>query len=293
MTIYSSSMRSLKSRLVITMDESRSVYLESFFEDTLPVEAPCLTPGSVLGKSEKEIASLPVLVGNRKQKVGDIFRVRRTGDDLLVVGGCLRHVKRIGQGMETGRLLIRGTPGMHLGEEMSGGELRVEGDIPDWCFCGINGGLACVSGNAGNMTAAALPGESRGMKGGVVMIAGNTGSRTGDAMRRGIIAIGGGTGDFVGSRMVAGTIIVRGRLAKRAGGGMKRGSIIALGGVDGFLPSFERACRYRPTFVSLYLKYLAGLGFSVDESVLRGDFVRWTGDCTTLGKGEILEYEAA
>ncbi len=286
-------MKFWKSRLVMAMNENMSVYLESFIEDTLPVEAPCLTPGSVLGRSEKEIASLPVLVGNRKHKIGDIFRVSRSGDDSLVVGGNLRHVKRIGEKMESGILLIRGTPGMHLGEEMSGGELRVEGDIPDRCLCGMSGGLAYVSGSAGNMTAAALPGESRGMKGGVVVIAGNTGSRTGDAMRRGLIAVGGNAAEFAGSRMVAGTIIVCERLARRAGGGMKRGSIIALGGVDGILPSFAKACRYRPSFMPLYSAFLAELGLPVDENITSGEFVRWVGDCTSLGKGEILEHEVA
>jgi formylmethanofuran dehydrogenase subunit C len=277
----------------MAMNENSSVFLECFIKETIPVEAPCLTPGSVLGRSEKEIASLPVLVGNRNYSLGDIFRIRRSGDDSLVVSGNLGHVKRIGEKMDKGILKVRGVPGMHLGEEMSGGQLLVDGDIPDWCLCGMSGGLVHVNGSAGNRTAAALPGESRGMKGGVVVIMGNTGSRTGDAMRRGLIAVGGSAAEFAGSRMVAGTMVVFGRLARRAGGGMKRGTIIALGGADEILPSFVRACRYRPSFVPLYMGYLAKLGLPVDINTAAGDFVRWTGDCTSLGKGEILEHEAA
>jgi len=275
------------------MSEKNATVIESRIKDTIPVEAPCLRPDTILGKTEKEIADMTVLAGNCKTPLGELFSVRRSGDERLVVRGPLEHVKRIGQEMNGGTMIVEGDPGMHLGEKMIDGEIRVIGSLPDWCCCNMNGGLVRVEGNAGNMTAAALPGESRGMRGGILTVSGDTGARTGDAMRRGLIAIGGNAGEFAGSRMVAGTIAVFGRLSRRAGGGMKRGSILAFGGIDELLPSFSRACRYRPVFIDIYLRRLETLGLPVDASFMRGLFTRWTGDCTSLGKGEILQYETA
>ncbi len=275
------------------MSDRNAIVLESKIEGAIPVEAPCLRADMILGKTEKEIAAMTVLAGNHKTPLGELFTVRRKGDERVVVRGEIEHVKRIGQEMNGGTMIVEGDPGMHLGEKMTDGEIRVLGNLPDWCCCNMNGGLVQVKGNAGNMTAAALPGESRGMRGGMLTVSGDTGARTGDAMRRGLIAVGGNAGEFAGSRMVAGTIAVFGNLSRRAGGGMKRGSILAFGGIDEVLPSFSRACSYRPVFINIYLRRLESLGLPVTESFGRGLFTRWTGDCTSLGKGEILQYETA
>ncbi|MCF7935678.1 MAG: formylmethanofuran dehydrogenase subunit C [Synergistales bacterium] len=267
------------------------VILESLKEDSLPVEAPCLRPGTILGREPGEIAALPLQVGNRRRRLDELFRITVKGDRALVLRGNLKQIKRIGEQMEGGTLIVQGDPGMHLGERMEGGAIYVEGNLPDWCCCGMRDGAVRVAGNAGNMLAGALPGESRGMRGGTVVVMGDTGIRTGEAQRRGLIAVAGNVGAFAGARMVAGTIAVCGRLGTRAGGGMKRGTILALGGVEAMLPTFTRACRYRSPFVELYLRHLQQLGLPVDAPSAGGAFVRWTGDSTTIGKGEILVYE--
>ncbi|MFP4481948.1 MAG: formylmethanofuran dehydrogenase subunit C [Thermovirgaceae bacterium] len=273
---------------------SEAVFLEYLLKEPLPVEAPALTPDNILGKSEKEIGKIPVLAGNRWQPLGEVFKVTRRGDEALVISGDLKHVKRIGEKMRGGLLVLKGSPGMHLGESMGNGKILVEGDLPDWCCCNMQGGLVMVRGGAGNMLAAALPGETRGMRGGVVIVEGDTGIRTGEAMRRGLIAVGGATGEFAGARMVAGTLAVFGRIARRAGGGMKRGTIMAIGGVDELLPSFRRSCSFRSPFIEIYLKKLQSLGLPVGKALSGGFFARWLGDVTSsVGKGEILVYEGA
>jgi len=271
-----------------------AVFLEFSLEGSLPVEAPALTPENILGKTEKEIALTPILVGNTWQPLGEVFKVTRRGDEALVISGDLQHVKRIGEKMQGGLLVLQGNPGMHLGEGMENGTILVQGDIPDWCCCNMLGGFVMVRGNAGNMLAAALPGESRGMRGGVVVVEGSTGIRTGEAMRRGLIAVGGNTGEFAGARMVAGTVAVCGRLGPRAGGGMKRGTIMAIDGAGELLPSFRRSCSFRSPFIEIYLQKLKGLGLPVGKACSGGNFTRWMGDVTSpVGKGEILVYEAA
>lgn len=273
---------------------SEAVFLEFTLEGTLPVEAPGLTPDNILGKTEKEISKTPVLVGNRWQSLGEVFKVTRRGDQALVLSGDLSHVKRIGERMQGGLLVLQGRPGMHLGESMGNGTIVVEGNVPDWCCCNMHGGLVVVEGDAGNMLAGALPGEMRGMRGGAVIVRGNTGIRTGEAMRRGLVAVGGSSGEFAGARMVAGTLAVCGRLARRAGGGMKRGTVLALGGVDEMLPSFRKSCSFRSPFIEICLKELRSFDLPVDGACYGGGFSRWVGDLTSsVGKGEILVYEAA
>jgi formylmethanofuran dehydrogenase subunit C len=258
------------------------------------VEAPALTPDNILNKGEREICETPVLVGNKWRPLKEVFKVSRQGNEALVISGNLHHVKRIGEKMQGGLLVIQGSPGMHLGESMENGTILVEGNLPDWCCCNMQGGLVMVKGDAGNMLAAALPGETRGMRGGVVVVEGNTGIRTGEAMRRGLIAVGGSTGEFAGARMVAGTLAVCGRVARRAGGGMKRGTIMAIGGIDEFLPSFRKSCSCRSPFIEIYLKKLRSYGLPVEKACSGGNFTRWMGDVTSpVGKGEILVYEAA
>ena len=86
---------------------------------TIPVEAECLTPDQLAGKSAADIARLPVQHGNRQEPLGEFFTVGGDANDQQVVieGDCGR-VKWIGAGMTAGRLMVEGNAGMHLGSEM-------------------------------------------------------------------------------------------------------------------------------------------------------------------------------
>jgi len=71
---------------------------------------------------------------------------------------------------------------------------------------------------------------------------------------------------------------------------MKRGTIAVFGSEPlPLLPSFRYDCTYRPQFMALYLRQLAGLGFPVPDQATTGQFERFSGDLVALGKGEVLK----
>jgi len=274
---------------------------------SIPIEADSICPDRFAGRSQAEIEALPAYYGRRKVTLGDLFTVEGEHSNHIVVEGYLSHVKRIGQGMSQGRIIIQGDVGMHLGAKMRGGDISVHGDVGNWAGAHMSGGVIRVHGNAGPMLGAAYAGETRGMRGGVIIVEGDAGPRAGERMRRGLIAVQGSLGEFAGARMIAGSIFVFGTLGARAGAGMKRGTIVALGGgtvgdrpqqrvgdrpqqQDGLLPTFRYNCAYRPTFLRYYLRRLHEWGLPVTPEQVEGIFRRYTGDITTLGKGEILVY---
>jgi formylmethanofuran dehydrogenase subunit C len=258
---------------------------------TIPVEAECLTPDHLAGKSAAEIAALPVQHGNAPAPLGDFFNVEGDSSDkeILIEGDCSR-VKLVGAGMASGRLTVRGDVGMHVGAEMAGGELHVHGRAGDWAGAEMRGGRLHVRGDAGHLVGAAYRGGRFGMRGGVILIEGNAGNEVGSAMRRGLIAVGGDAGDFAGVSMIAGSLFVFGRPGQRPGAGMKRGTLAACGGEPALLPTFRRDCDYRPAFVRLYLRQLRDWGFPVRGELFGGSWRRYSGDLVALGKGEILHW---
>jgi formylmethanofuran dehydrogenase subunit C len=259
---------------------------------TLPVEAESISPDRFAGLCQEDVSTLPILYGRRQLTIGDLFAVEGGEAGEIIVEGDLRHVKYIGQGMSQGRITVHGDTGMHLGAEMRGGEIIVHGNVDAWAGAQMSGGVIRVHGNAGPMLGAAYAGETRGMRGGVIIVEGDAGPRAGERMRRGLIAVQGDVGEFAGVRMIAGSLFVFGTLGARAGAGMKRGTIVALGGMaDGLLPTFHYACAYCPTFLRFYLRRLCEWGLPVTEEQVEGVFRRYTGDATTLGKGEILVYD--
>jgi formylmethanofuran dehydrogenase subunit C len=259
---------------------------------TLPVEAENIRPDRFAGLSQQEVAALPLLFGRRQKTIGDLFVVEGDGAEDILIEGDLRHVKRIGERMGAGQITIKGDAGMHLGAHMHGGEIAVYGNVQAWAGAHISGGTIQVFGDAGPMLGAAYTGETRGMQGGIIVVQGNAGPRVGERMRRGLIAIQGKVGEFAGARMIAGSIFAFGRLGARAGAGMKRGTIVALGGLeDDLLPVFRYACSYNPTFLRYYLLQLREKGLLVTHEQIDGIFDRYTGDITSLGKGEILVHD--
>jgi formylmethanofuran dehydrogenase subunit C len=255
---------------------------------TVPVEAECLTPDHLAGKSAAEVAALPVQHGNAPAPLGEFFRVEGDADgDILIEGDCAR-VKWVGAGMTTGRITVRGNVGMHLGAEMRGGEIHAHGSAGDWVGAEMRGGRIHVRGSAGHMVGGAYRGSRRGMRGGAILVAGAAGNEIGGTMRRGLIAIGGQSGDFPGVSMIAGSILLFGAPGIRLGAGMKRGTIAVFGGAPAMLPSFRYACTYRPTFLAVYLRQLRAWGFPVRDEHLAAAVHRHCGDLIELGKGEIL-----
>src|SRR5438067_7955366 len=156
---------------------------------TIPVEAECITPDNLAGKSPADIAALPVQHGNAQVPLGEFFAVEGDAADreIVIEGDCSR-VKLIGSGMTTGRITVRGDIGMHLGAEMKGGEIHVHGRAGDWVGAEMKGGRIHVHGDAGHLVGAAYRGSRHGMRGGVILVDGKAGNEIGGTMRRGFIA---------------------------------------------------------------------------------------------------------
>lgn len=269
------------------------VTLELLREPDIPLEAESINP-SLTALSIEKISGLDLWQGKARVKLGEWFRVSRDAGapDELRVFGDLSRVKRLGQNTSAGRLIICGDAGMHTGEGMSGGEIEVRGSVGNWSFCWMCGGLVTISGSAGAFLAAAFPGDVRGMKGGTIIVDGDVGTRAAERMRRGLVVVRGRLGEFAAAEMIAGTVVSLGRLEARAAASMKRGTLIVLGEHEAFLPGFEYACTYAPTFTRLLGRHLLSLGVEGAEPLATGArFGRWCGDLANLGKGEILVHE--
>jgi formylmethanofuran dehydrogenase subunit C len=268
------------------------LFLKYHGTTTIPVEAECITPDNLAGKTAAEVAALPVQHGNAPAALGDFFHAKGdAGDGEVVLEGDCSRVKWVGAGMTGGRLTVRGNVGMHLGAEMKGGEIRVDGNAGDWVGAEMRGGRIHVHGDAGHLVGAAYRGSRLGMRGGAILIDGRAGNEIGGTMRRGLIAVGGASGDFAGVSLIAGSIFLFGPCGARPGAGMKRGTLAFVGTQPELLATFRYACTYRPVFLALYLRRLRDWGFPIDDRFLGGRWRRFCGDQVALGKGEALVWE--
>lgn len=257
----------------------------------LPVEAQTLRPD---GPAPLPSAHIPY--GNGTAELGDLFQIEGDGGDgHLILEGDLRSLRSVGQGMASGRLTIQGDVGPGLGMQMSGGLIEVDGTVGDWAGAEMRGGRLYVRGSAGRFLGSALPGSRLGMRDGVILVEGDVGDDAGLAMRRGLIAVSGAMGDDLGHGLVAGSIFAFGAVGARAGAGMKRGTLALFGLGDtlpGLPPGFVPSGRYRPPFLTIYLRQLAAWGFPVPASAFTGEPERYNGDLVVKGQGEALVWPA-
>ncbi|HJT78675.1 MAG TPA: formylmethanofuran dehydrogenase subunit C, partial [Gemmataceae bacterium] len=122
---------------------------------TIPVEAECITPDNLAGKTPPEVAQLRVQHGNTSVPLGEFFRVEGdAGNGEIVVEGDCGRLKWVGAGMTTGRIRVEGNVGMHLGAEMKGGAIEVRGNAGDWVGGEMRGGRIHVHGDAGHLAGA-------------------------------------------------------------------------------------------------------------------------------------------
>lgn len=259
---------------------------------TLPVEAQALRPEDFATLSAAEVAARRVPIGNTSVEVGELFRVAGDGSDgHWILEGDLRHVRCLGSGMTSGRLTIRGDVGPYLGAEMLGGSIDLIGSAGPWAGAEMVGGTLRIQGSVGDYLGSAYPGSRRGMREGVILVEGSVGHDVGLAMRRGLIAIQGSTGDGLGRNMIAGSIFAFGVVGRYPGAGMKRGTM-ALFGADQanppILPTFRPGVRYRPPFLTIYLRALVNQGFPVPPTAFEGLCDKYNGDSLAKGQGEIL-----
>lgn len=257
----------------------------------VPLEAEMLSPDVIATLGHEELCALPVVLGKRKCRLDDFFDVEGPGSEDLVIRGDAGRIKWIGHAMTRGRIRIEGNAGMHLGAYMQGGQIEVAGDASDWVGGEMTGGLIHIRGSIGGQAGAAYRGSLSGMKGGSILVEGSAGIELGMRMRRGVIAVRGPVKDFAGLQMKGGTIILMGGAEIRTGAWMVRGTIVCLTPIK-LMPTFAFACVYNPTFLRLYAKSLAAMGFAIPCQSPNGVYRRYTGDAAVPGKGEILIWQA-
>jgi formylmethanofuran dehydrogenase subunit C len=254
----------------------------------IPIDADSLTTDQFRDRGEAEIAKLPLHHGNQAAVVGDFFTVKGGCSDQAVLEGDLARVKGIGAAMSGGLLRIEGNVGMHVGARMTGGRIEVRGDADDWAGAEMTGGLIWIRGRAGNRAGGAYRGSKHGMKGGVLLVEGNAGHEIGGYMRRGLVVVGGDVEDFAGARLSSGTVLVLGGAGLRTGGGMKRGTIV-VHRPPVILPTFRETAVFTPLFLAVQWRALRRLGFPLPDGVDRPrPYLRYHGDLAELGRGEIL-----
>jgi len=258
-------------------------------ETTIPVEAECITPDALAGKTAAEIADLPVQHGNAAARLGEFFRVEGdAADQQIVLEGDCSRVKLVGSGMASGSITVHGNIGMHVGAEMRGGRIDIHGNAGGWVGAEMRDGTIRIRGDAGHLVGAGYRGSRLGMRGGTILVDGNAGNEIGGGMRRGLIAVRGDVADFAGVSMNAGTLLLFGKCGIRTGAGMKRGTVVHFGEKPQLLPTFRLDCVYRPEFLRIYLRHLQNTGFPVEAEFMDRPYRRYSGDLVALGKGEIL-----
>ena len=259
-------------------------------QPSVPLEAETLSPDVMAELDHAAIRALPVFLGKRQLRLDDFFEVEGEASDEIKIKGDAAKVKWIGHRMTRGRITVEGNAGMHLGAHMKGGAIEVSGNASDWIGAEMTDGLIRVGGNAGGQIGAAYRGSMAGMKGGTILIGGTAGLEVGMRMKRGTILIAGLVRDFAGLQMKGGTIFLLAGAEIRTGAWMIRGTIVSLTPLK-LLPTFSYACDCDPTFLRLYARHLAGLGYSIPHEAGNGSYRLYGGDACVPGKGEILIWQ--
>ncbi len=220
----------------------QEVFLKPKVEFKVSVEAENISPDKFANKNEKEIQSLDVWMGNRKATIGELFSVKVNGADAaqdtkIVMEGDFSRVKRIGEGMTSGLIMIKGNVDMHLGTKMSGGKITVSGNADSWAGREMKGGEIIIEGNAGYYLGAGYRGETCGMKGGKIIVMGSALDFLGEHMCGGEIIVKGNAGLLAGLSNNGGKIVIEGKTS-RPGSEMVKGTII-VGSVEEMMPVFK------------------------------------------------------
>ena len=245
-----------------------------------------LTPFRLAGKSATEIAKLPLHTTRVPIAVGDVFRLRMGDAAQIRIEGASDRLDQIGQDMSGGEIVVEGDVGLQAGRLMAGGRLTIRGTAGPWAASGMKGGLLEITGSAGDRLGGPLAGETAGMRGGMVIVRRNAGERAGDKLRRGVIIIDGDAGAHAGSRMIAGTLIVRGKAGPLPGYLMHRGTIV-LGADAELSPTFIDCGVYKLLAMRLMADFVKSHSARA-AALLRKPLRRLAGDMAALGKGEIF-----
>ncbi|MFB3888564.1 MAG: formylmethanofuran dehydrogenase subunit C [Candidatus Bathyarchaeia archaeon] len=247
----------------------------------VPVQAACIDPDVFQGKTISQIAELPLTEGNKQLKLCDLFKIEENPAETpdITINGDVSKVKRIGQGLKAGEIVINGSAGMHTGEKMSGGKITINGNAGGWTGSQMKGGLIEIHGDAYDYLASPYRGSDAGMRGGLIVVDGNVGSDSACYMRGGVIKIKGSAGRFLGFHMSDGTIYVERECASRLAPCMIGGKIVIAGTLEEIMPTF--------TIDSVRPKVKID-----DAQTAQGPFYVFLGDLAERGNGKLFISKA-
>jgi formylmethanofuran dehydrogenase subunit C len=256
---------------------------------TADIDCSGLIRDALGGLSATEIAALPILVGGRAARVGDLFDVSGSDATQVVFTGTTSRCHRIGAGATGCSIRVEGDAGDHLGLQLKGSEITVTGNAGDFAACEMKKGRIIVQGHVGDCAGAPLPGNKKGMSGGMLVVHGNAGERLADQLRRGQILVAGNAGAYAASRMVAGTVLVLGTLGAHCGHAMRRGSLIVR--QRPALPATFADCgTHTLAFLPLLMASWKDAGAPFATLPVNPRAERWMGDTGNGGKAEVLVW---
>jgi len=245
---------------------------------TVPIQAACISVDVFADKTLEEIKKLSITEGKETITLEDAFNItedKTIETPNITLIGDFSKVKRVGQGMKKGEIVINGNAGMHTGEKLSGGKIVINGNSGGWTGSEMKKGLIEIHGDSGDYTASPYRGTSTGMKGGLITIDGNVGTNVGCYLHGGTLKIKGSAGRYLGYHMSDGTIFVEKDCASRAGAFMIGGKIIVNGTMELMMPTF--------TIDSIKPKV------KVDATqTAQGPFYVFLGDIAERGTGKIF-----
>ncbi|MCX6694206.1 MAG: formylmethanofuran dehydrogenase subunit C [Methanomicrobiales archaeon] len=238
---------------------------------SLPVEAESIIPQNFLRGTD-----LTVYEGNKERRLEELFFITVEGPAVspdqveVVLMGATGRVKRVGEYMNAGRIVIEGDIGMHCGNFMSGGEIVIKSNADAWLGREMRGGRITCMGSTSHNCGAGYRGEKRGMRGGTIEIFGGAGDFAGEYLAGGEVRIHGSCGDMAGIEMRGGLLVIGGTVTRPCGN-MTAGTAVVLGHVNRMLPTFQ----YQ----------------GVNDEVWDGKRLKmdvWEGDVANRGKGRLL-----
>ncbi|MCZ0860382.1 formylmethanofuran dehydrogenase subunit C [Methanocorpusculum sp. MG] len=204
----------------------------------LPIEAEVITPETLC-----KTVRVNVYVGNQKMQLSDVFDIRVDGEaagpgatEIILIGDASR-VKRVGEYMTDGRIIVDGDIGMHCGDFMTGGTIEIMGNAGDWLGREMLGGKIICHGNAGNYCGSGYRGGRKGVRGGEILVEGSVGDYCGECLFGGVVRVLGNAGLHAGTNMKGGKLIIEGNAVLPCGD-MFGGECTIFGHVDDFMPTF-------------------------------------------------------
>jgi len=223
----------------------KEIILNLKYDESIPVEAEAITPDNFSNKTKEEIEELDLYLGNKVVKLRDIFDVSVDGDKTakidetrIIIKGNAYRIKRIGEGMTEGEIVVEGSVDMRCGAMMQGGRITVKGNADSWTGQEMAGGEIIIEGDAEDYVGSAYRGALSGMSGGKITIKGNVGLYLGEKMSGGEIIVEGDADMLAGLEMTGGMITIKGD-AIMPGGEMTGGEVVVMGDVIDRLPTFK------------------------------------------------------